>query len=123
MSAVVERQLRELESLDSAGAPVLSLYLPVRGEAPDELLVRAARLVKDLAADMPESAQADLASELEIIRDYLGSLIAAPASLALFSCSRRGLFRVFRLDHEVDAAVWWTPRPEVGLLRHAVEST
>lgn len=121
MSAIVERQLRELESLDSAGAPVLSIYLPVRGDTPDDLLVRATRLVRGLAVDMPEAAQADLASELEVIRDYLGSLLAAPASLVLFTCSRRGLFRVFRLDHEVNAAASWALRPELGRLRQALE--
>ncbi|HSJ25708.1 MAG TPA: hypothetical protein VK929_13620 [Longimicrobiales bacterium] len=119
----MDRLLRELDLFDSAGAPVLSLYLPVESETGLDMLTRATRLVRSLATDMPEAAQADLARELEEVRDYVGSLVAAPAGLAIFCCARRGFFRVARLSERVHEYACWQPEPETGPLRQVAGST
>jgi hypothetical protein len=118
MLPALTRQLRELEMFDSIGAPVLTLYLPV--DAGADLLMLGSRMVRMLAADLPEAAQADLARELELVRDYCGSLLARPRGLVIVSCRRRGYFRVVRLDEPVTAAAFWQPAPHTAMLRERV---
>lgn len=113
----MDRLLQELETFDSAGAPVLTLYVPVEAEDGLDVLARAMRLVRPLAADLPEPVQADLAREVDMVRDYVGSLVAAPRGLAIFCCRRRGFFRVARLDEPVEAYACWQPDPETAPLR------
>jgi hypothetical protein len=118
---IATRQLRELELFDSIGAPVLSLYLPVSPGSSADALTVATRLVRALGADLPESSQADLAREMELVRDYVGSLVAAPRSLAIFCCRRRGFFRVIRLDEAVEPTAFWQQSVHTGRLRQLME--
>jgi hypothetical protein len=122
MRGVEPRQLRELETFDSIGAQVLSLYLPVEADPGFDLVTLATRMVRALGADLDEAGEADLVRELDVVRDYLGSLLAAPRSLAIFTCSRRGFFRVFRLDSYVEPQACWSGRAQVGQLREALEA-
>jgi hypothetical protein len=74
-------------------------------------------VVRSLATDMPEASQAELAGELELVHDYIGSMITPPASLVIFSCCGRSFFRVVRLGMPVEPSAWWEPLAHTRMLR------
>jgi hypothetical protein len=116
-------QLRELESFDSSGAPVLSLYLPTDPLHHDQAWLQRElqQLMLALGADLPPAARADLAVEMDGVRDYLSSMVAVPQALALFSCSRRRFFRVVRLPVPVQPCAFWQERPQTQPLQEAAD--
>jgi hypothetical protein len=119
----IGKQLRELESFDGSGAPVLSVYLttdPAK-HGRGQLQWEVRRLVEALGADLPAPARADLAGELEVISDYLNSMVAPPHGLALFTCRRRTYFRVVRLPTTVQPCGFWQDRAETRPLREAAD--
>jgi hypothetical protein len=119
----IGRQLRELESFESRGAPVLSLYITTDpGTGGREMLQQEIRsLINELGAELTEGARADLACELDVIRDYLNSMVAAPRALALFTCTRRRFFRVVRLPVQVETRAFLQPNAETRPLREAAD--
>jgi hypothetical protein len=119
----IGRQLRELESFDGSGAPVLSIYLTTdpATHARGQLQWEVRRLVEALGADLPASARADLAGELAVISDYLNSMVAPPNALALFTCTRRTYFRVVRLPIAVQSCAFWQDKAETRPLREAAD--
>ncbi|CAN5802262.1 hypothetical protein BH23GEM9_BH23GEM9_16690 [soil metagenome] len=123
MVSTIYRQLQELETFDSRGAAVLSLYFNTTMEHGTEAdaFGEVEGLVQPLRVRVDETRQADLATELEAVRDYLGSLLCPPAALALFTCSRRHYFRVVRLPVEVVPAVYWTDHAETAPLCDAAD--
>jgi hypothetical protein len=118
----IERQIRDLEAFDSRGAPVLSLYLPAAdGRLREEIVQDAMKLFNRLASELSPEQRADLDMERESVRDYLGSMVAPPLGVALFSCSRRRYFRVVRLPVPVPRAVFWSPDAATRPLREAAD--
>jgi hypothetical protein len=114
----MERQIRELNAFDPRGANVFSLYLhtdPLQHERAD--LVRqldgAARALRE---DLPPQSRAALDREIEEVTDYLGSMIAPPAAIAVFTCTPHHFFRVIRLPVEVSTAAYWAPWTHVATL-------
>lgn len=117
----LDRMLRELAGFDAHGAGVLSTYLhtdPAAGGAgPDAELDRMAGA---LAEDLDETQRRRLQEELAAVRDYLGSMIAPPVSVALFTCTPLRFFRVIRLPVRVSSAAYWASWPQVRTLREAL---
>lgn len=123
MMMPIVRQLRELDSYDSRGAPVLSMYITTDPEVrpPGQPGSDAERSIAALGDGLPAALQADLAEELDVIRDYLGSMVAAPRGIALFSCARRSFFRVVRLPVPVRLSAYWQDDAQTRPLREAAD--
>jgi hypothetical protein len=104
-----ESQLRELHCFDGRGARVLSLYLRTCPAAGDTAALREQlyALARGLRSEMTEAQKVDLEGDLDVVRDYLGSMVAPPAAVAVFTCARRGFFRVVRLPCDVQPAAHW----------------
>jgi hypothetical protein len=119
----IGRQLRELDTFESRGAPILSLYITTDpGSCGREALQQKVRsLIGELGVGLSEGGRADLACELDVIRDYLNSMVAAPRALALFTCTRRRFFRVVRLPVDVQTGAWLQPHAETRPLREAAD--
>jgi hypothetical protein len=125
MISPLEKQVRELDSFLGRGARVLSLYLPAGGGAAGtagkasaaELFTRLHNLVTPLWDELGEPARVELEIELHAVCDYLSSMVAPPASLAIFTCSPRRYFRVVRLSVPVMPAVYWGHTTQTGPLR------
>jgi hypothetical protein len=116
----VEKQLRDIDAFTGNGAAVLTIYLNAGvGVTNDALQESVERLVGPLRQRLDEEDATDLRLEVAVVRDYLGSLICAPAALALFTCTRRRFFRVVRLPLRVVQGAYWTQRPETGPLHEA----
>jgi hypothetical protein len=116
----VEKQLRDIDAFLGNGAAVLSMYLNAGvGVTNDALQESVERLVGPLRQQLDDEDATDLRLEVAVVRDYLDSLVCAPAALALFTCTRRRFFRVVRLPMAVVPAAYWTQRPETGVLREA----
>jgi hypothetical protein len=116
----VEKQLRDIDAFIGTGAAVLTIYLNAGvGATSDALQEKVERLVGPLRQRLTDEEATDLRLEVAVIRDYLGSLVCAPAALALFTCTRRRFFRVVRLPLDVVPGAYWTQRPETGPLHEA----
>jgi hypothetical protein len=117
----MERQLRELREFDARGASVLTVYLPTdplrhtRMDVGQTLDCLAASLGEGLGQAGADALREDLAE----VRDYLGSMIAPPGGIAIFTCSPRHFFRVVRLPAEVGPAAFWAPWAHVAMLADA----
>lgn len=114
----LEKQISELNTFDPRGANVFTLYLhtdPLEF-ARDELLQQLARATDPLLEDLPPHSRAALEVEIEAVRDYLGSMIAPPPAVALFTCVQRHFFRVIRLPVAVDTSAFWAPWTNVVTL-------
>jgi hypothetical protein len=119
----IGRQIRELDSYDSRGAPVLSMYITTDPDvrSPGQSEFDAERTIAALGAGLPAPLQADLLEELDVIRDYLGSMVAVPRGIALFSCARRNFFRVVRLPVPVRLSAYWQAGAQTRPLREAAD--
>jgi hypothetical protein len=118
-----ENQLRELHSFDGRGARILSLYLRTCPAAGDTAALREQlfALARGLRSEMTEGQKVDLEADLDVVRDYLGSMVAPPAAVAVFSCTRRHFFRVVRLPCDVNPEAHWDFTPETTPLRGLLE--
>jgi hypothetical protein len=105
----LERQLRELNDFDSQGTNVLSVYLHTDPLVftPDEIEVQFEGLSAALLAGLDAPHRLTIDIELDAVRDYLTSMIAPPAALAIFSCTPRLFFRIVRLPVEVTPGAYW----------------
>jgi hypothetical protein len=103
------RQLRELTEFDSRGAGVLSLYLVTDPRLVDDvgLDTEVNRVAEALKSGLEPEQRAALEEELMTVRDYLGSMLAPPTAVALFTCTPRHFFRVVRLPAPVTPAAYW----------------
>jgi hypothetical protein len=121
MISPIEKQIRELDSFPGRGAYVLSLYLStgpaVGGHA--AVIEQLQALTHPLWAALHERQRVELETELAAVRDYLGSMVAPPVAIALFSCSPRRYFRVVRLAREITPAAHWSLTTQTGPL-HAL---
>jgi hypothetical protein len=118
-----EHQLRELQSFEGRGARILSLYLRTSPAAGDAAALREQvyAVSRGLRRDMSEAQQVDLEADLDVVRDYLGSMVAPPPAVALFTCARRHFFRVVRLPCDVQPEAQWDFAAETGPLRRLAE--
>jgi hypothetical protein len=118
-----ETQLRELRSFDGRGARVLSLYLRTHPAAGNAAALREQlyALARGLRSGMTEAQQGDLEADLDVVRDYLGSMVAPPSAVAVFTCVRRRFFRVVRLPCDVQPEAHWTPEPVMVPLSRLME--
>jgi hypothetical protein len=118
-----EHQLRELQSFEGRGARILSLYLRTSPAAGDVAALREQvyALSRGLRGEMSEAQQVDLEADLEVVRDYLGSMVAPPPAVALFTCARRHFFRVVRLPCDVQPEARWGFNAETAPLRRLAE--
>jgi hypothetical protein len=119
----IDRQLRELDEFDARGAGMLSLYLNTDPRSYDESAIDAEvdRMAAVLRDELAPLLRERLDEELEAVRDYLGSVIAPPIGLALFTCSPRHFFRVVRVPEPVTPAAWWAQWPHVAGLCDVAE--
>lgn len=114
-----DAQIRDLQDFDSRGSRILSLYLrtsPAAGDTP-ALIAQMYGVVRALRDGLPHHARAELDADLEMARDYISSMIAPPAAVAIFTSARRNYFRVVRLPIDVQPSVHWSPLPETAPLR------
>jgi hypothetical protein len=120
-----EQQLRELQSFEGRGARILSLYLRTSPAAGDAAALREQlyALARGLRSEMTEAQRVDLEGDLEIVRDYLGSMVAPPPAVAIFTCARRRFFRIVRLPCDVQPDVKWSFAAETTPLRQLIERT
>jgi hypothetical protein len=118
-----EHQLRELQSFDGRGARILSLYLRTSPAAGDAAALREQvyALSRGLRREMSEAQQVDLEADLDVVRDYLGSMVAPPPAVALFTCARRHFFRVVRLPCDVQPEARWSHDADTAPLRRLAE--
>jgi hypothetical protein len=105
----LDRQLRELNDFDGRGCYILTVYLHTDPLVitPDEIEGQVEGLVASLSAGLEPAARDALGAELSAVRDYLTSMIAPPAGIAIFSCTRASFFRIVRLPVEVAPAAYW----------------
>lgn len=105
----LERQLRELNDFDGQGCNLLSVYLHTDPllSTPHELEAQLNGLAAALAAGLDSASRRTVGMEFEAVRDYLTSMVAPPAGLAIFSCTPRLFFRIVRLPVEVAPAAYW----------------
>lgn len=105
----LERQLRELSDFDGQGSNLLSVYLHTDPllETPDETEAQLEGLAAALTAGLDRDSRRAVDVELDAVRDYLSSMVAPPAGLAIFSCTPRLFFRIIRLPVEVVPAAYW----------------
>jgi hypothetical protein len=118
-----DAQIRDLQGYDSRGSRILSLYLrtsPAAGDTP-ALLAQMYAVVRRLRESVGDAERTELDADLDIARDYLSSMIAPPAAVAIFASARRNYFRVVRLPVDVPPAVHWSPLPETTPLRRLAE--
>ncbi|HSJ09580.1 MAG TPA: hypothetical protein VK928_06680 [Longimicrobiales bacterium] len=114
----MERQLRELKEFDARGASVLTVYLPTDPlrHAREDVERMLDRLASSLAEGLGQASADALRDDLNEVRDYLGSMIAPPGGIAVFTCTPRHFFRVVRLPSEVGPAAFWAPWAHVAML-------
>jgi hypothetical protein len=119
----LERQLRELNDFNGRGCNLLSVYLHTDPLVftPDEIEGQLEGLVASLVAGLDPAARAEIALELAAVRDYLTSMIAPPAGIAIFSCTPTGFFRIVRLPVEIAPAAYWARWAHVVPLLEAGE--
>jgi hypothetical protein len=97
------------------GQPVVSLYCRVEPGASqpevrarvDSLLDQIRPLAKDRALD--HRYRLSVRADIERIKDALGSGRWRPGTVAVFSCSGRGLSRRYRCRARCVSRSWWTP--------------
>jgi hypothetical protein len=118
-----EQQLRELQTFDGRGARVLSIYLRTSSAAGNAAALREQlyALARGLRSGMTEAQQGDLEADLDVVRDYLGSMVAPPPAVAIFTCVRRRFFRVVRLPCDVQPMAQWELDPATDPLRELAD--
>lgn len=118
-----DRQIDELCTFSGRGTRVLSLYLRTHPAAVDTpaLMEQLRAVVRGLHGHLDDVQRSQFDEDLDIVRDYLGSMVAPPPAVALFTCAPRRFFRVVRLPLDIQPAVYWSESPEVEPLRALAE--
>jgi hypothetical protein len=122
-----DSQLHELGSFSPRGARILSLYLRTNPAAVDTAAVMEELhgVVRCLRRSLDATDLEQLDEDLSAVRDYLGSMVAPPPAVAIFTCAPRRFFRVVRLPLDVAPAVYWSDEavtaPLLDLVRRADE--
>lgn len=118
-----DRQIDELRAFSGRGTRVLSLYLRTHPAAVDTaaLMEQLHAVVRGLHGRLDEVQRSQLDEDLEAVRDYLGSMVAPPPAVAIFTCAPRRFFRVVRLPLDIQPAVYWSEAAEVEPLSALAE--
>jgi hypothetical protein len=117
-----DSQLSELGSFRPRGARILSLYLrtnPVAVDTP-AVMEELHGVVRGLRGSLDATGLEQLDEDLSAVRDYLGSMVAPPPAVAIFTCASRRFFRVVRLPLDVAPAVYWADEAVTAPLLDAV---
>lgn len=117
-----DSQLREVGSFSPRGARILSLYLRTNPAAVDTAAVMEELhgVVRGLRLSLEDTDRGQLEEDLAAVRDYIGSMVAPPPAVAIFTCAPRHFFRVVRLPLDVVPAVYWSDEAVTAPLLDAV---
>jgi hypothetical protein len=123
---VTWERIEELEQFDSAGAPVLSLYMDLNPALQPTWLYRAELkdLVEEISGGLDEPARSALAGEVDRVSGWLEWLpeeSRPEMGLALFACTPRGLWWAEIVPTRVGHHLTFGVRPDIADLLPLVE--
>ncbi len=107
-----EKVVNDLRTFDAHGTPALTLYLatdPSRDTSPSAQFAELLRPLKERLGEGPAGEQQRrlLSADVEVVKEFLGGLDAAPRGLAIFSCAELGFFRALPAAVRFRPGVSW----------------